>query len=184
MAQQDISLLYQRYQFIGWEFLTWLWYRMRTDGSEVAAASDEEPLGLALGNRMVLENRSREGTVETITIRGDDAGLEEGLLALRKGAYVTEMNLQIELGEQLWRLTIKGENLSVGGLKTPPTAKVEALQEIEGAVLEKLFLIDMVLQRLDSLFAKFIKLRISPAWEHVEAPAIRQWVENSARVTT
>jgi len=43
--------------------------------------------------------------VETVTIKGDDAGLEEGLLALRKGAVVSEINLAYKSGEQEWSFT-------------------------------------------------------------------------------
>jgi len=184
MTQQDISLLYHRYQFLGHEFLTWLWYRMDTEKDSrtggAAADGEDAPLGLTLGNRMVLENRSREGVVESITIRGDDAGLEEGLLALRKGAYVTEMNLQVQIGEQQWRLTLKGESLMVGGLKTPQTAKVEQQQDISGAVIEKLFLCEIALQRIDELFGLFTRIRLSPLWDQTETPSMRNWIEKTA----
>ena len=87
----DVSVSYNRYKFIGREFLTWLWFAVDTDHQRLEGLF-EDPTSVDVGNRMVLENRQREA-VETVTIKGDDAGLEEGRLALRKGAAVTEINI-------------------------------------------------------------------------------------------
>ncbi len=79
----DVAIAYNRYRFLGNEFLTWLWYTLENHSSQLVEI-DADLSALEIGNRMVLENRRNEG-LETITIKGDDAGLEEGLLALKKG---------------------------------------------------------------------------------------------------
>ena len=53
---------------------------------------------LEIGNRVVLVNQIDEDALETVTIKGDQAWLEEGLLALQKGAVVTEINLVMRAG--------------------------------------------------------------------------------------
>ena len=83
----DLAIAYTRYRFLGNEFLTWLWYLIENEKYFSLLKSGEtesaDPFLLGIGNRLVLENRQNEG-LETITIKGDDAGLEEGVLALRR----------------------------------------------------------------------------------------------------
>ena len=162
----DPAVAYNRYKFLGYEFLTWLWFFVD---------NDQEQTFLAIGNRIVLENSQREA-VETITIKGDDAGLEEGILALRKGAVVTELNLSYKAGNQEWHFTIKGESLTLASLKPPDTGAIENRQDLEGAVLEKAYLYNEAIQVVDDLFKKFIKLRVSDHWNRNVVPLVRQWI--------
>ena len=101
----DIAVAYNRYRFLGDEFLTWLWFIIETQSDEIRNL-DQDPFLLEIGNRMALENR-RSNAVETITIKGDDAGLEEGIMALKKGALITEHNLVFRIAEQKWQFSIK-----------------------------------------------------------------------------
>ena len=62
----DIAVAYNRYRFLGNEFLTWLWFSIEND-METLRKSDPDFLDLDVGNRMVLENRLANGK-ENITI--------------------------------------------------------------------------------------------------------------------
>ncbi|HOC39070.1 MAG TPA: hypothetical protein PKJ77_07320 [Thermodesulfobacteriota bacterium] len=172
----DVAVSYNRYKFLGHEFLTWLWY-VSEKHPELIKNKKEEPVSLTIGNRMVLENKNKEA-VETITITGDDAGLEEGILALRKGAIVTDLNLMCKEGEKEWRFNLKGESLGLSGLRCPSTAPVENEEDVEGAVLEKTYLLDQVIQLVDVLYREFISLRVSPAWNKQVMPAMKKWIAN------
>jgi hypothetical protein len=114
--------------------------------------------------------------VETITINGDDAGLEEGVLALKKGALVTEIHLRVSEEENEWQLTLKGESLNISNLKLPETGQVETKDDIEGAILEKKFLYEKIMDWLDGIFGYFIKIRISPEWTDGVVPRIKKWI--------
>ena len=170
----DVAVAYNRFKFLGDEFLTWLWFVIENDPKLLKTLSSD-PLSLEIGNRMVLENRHREA-VESITIKGDDANLEEGLLALRKGAVVTELNLCLTSGDQEWRFTVKGESLNISGFKTPVTGPVETDEDLEGAVLEKAYLYEQAIQILEKLFKNFIKVRVSARWQNSVVPRIRKWM--------
>ena len=87
----DVAVAYNRYKFLGEEFLTWLWFVIEKD-QKFIKDFDQDFVGLEVGNRVVFENRSKESD-ERITIKGDGGGLEEGILALKKGALVTELNM-------------------------------------------------------------------------------------------
>lgn len=171
----DIAAAYNKFAFLGYEFLTWLWYLIEKD-RPLLSQIDEELTGLDIGNRLVLENRAFEN-VENITIKGDDAGLEEGILALRKGAIVVEMNLVYRSGDHEWRFTIKGESFHLANLKSPETAPIETQDDREGVILEKIFLYEKAFQGVDRLYGYFIKQRISSDWNDTVLPKIKKWIE-------
>ena len=174
----DVSVAYNRYSFLGPEFLTWLWWMIETRPGRLGH-SDPDFKSLEIGNRIVLENRPADGAKETVTIKGDDAGMEEGLLSLRKGALVSEMNLVFTSGENRWHFTVKGESLSLSSLQTPETAAVESDEELEGAVLEKTFLLEKLLEWLDSVFQQFVRRRLDVQWSHQDAARIRSWIQSA-----
>jgi len=170
----DVSVAYNRYKFLGYEFLTWLWYTIEND-FDLLKKSDDQIVSFEIGNRIVLENR-RNDAKETITIKGDDAGLEEGLLALKKGAQVTEINLAYKSGELEWFFTIKGESLNISNLKLPATGPVETKDDIEGALIEKASLYEMLFDFIDRLFTDFITIRVSDDWKNRVAIQIKSWI--------
>jgi len=175
----DVSVAYNRYKFIGHEFLTWLWFTIETDPDSLKK-KDPELSAMEIGNRVVLEN-TRNNADETISISGDGAGLEEALLALKKGAKVTEINLVMKSGELEWRFNLKGESLGISGLKCPQTGKVESKSDIEGAVLEKLYLCERVIDVVQNAFCTFMRLRVSAGWESGTARKIGRWIESSLK---
>jgi len=170
----DISFAYSRYKFLGNEFLTWLWFIVENDRERLNKI-EKDLVSLNIGNRIVLENKINDA-VETITILGDDAGLEEGIMSLGKGAVVTEINLLYKSGDNEWRFTIKGESMNISNLKIPETAIVESSEDIEGMVLEKTYLYEKITNLIDNLFKEFIKLRVSGKWNESIVPEIRKWI--------
>lgn len=175
----DIAVAYNRYRFLGNEFLTWLWFLIEND-SQSLAQFDSEFISLTIGNRMVLENRMANG-LETITIKGDAVGLEEGLLSLDKGAAVTEVNLIYKSGNIEWQFSLKGENLSFTGLKLPETAAMDTEDEMEALVLEKIYLYEKPFQFIDAVYQFFIHLRLSSKWKHETIAEMRKWVQSSQK---
>jgi hypothetical protein len=173
----DIAVAYNRYKFLGNEFLTWLWFMIETDQS-LFRQHNPDFLSLTVGNRLVLEN-TRNNTKETVTIKGDNASLEEGLVALTKGAVVTEIHLSYKTGAQNWEFSLKGESLNISNLKLPETGPVETPDDLEGVVLEKVYLIEKVAGLVNDLFSLFIHLRLSNAWQNQTMPQIRKWATSN-----
>jgi hypothetical protein len=173
----DVAIAYSRYQFLGEEFLTWLWFVIEKN-QPLIKNFDPEFVALEVGNRVVFENRRKEAA-ERITIKGDGASLEEGILALKKGALVTELNIVYKSAELVWQFTLKGESLNISTMSIPNTGSPESEEDIEGVVLEKIFLYDKALQLLDKLYAHFAGLRVSDNWHSQESPLIRKWIQSS-----
>jgi len=173
----DVAVAYNRYKFLGKEFLTWLWFMIATDQGHLRKY-DTEFKSLTVGNRMVLEN-TRENTKETITIKGDNASLEEGLLAITKGAVVSEIHLSYKTGAHTWEFSLKGESLNISNLKLPETGPVESPDDLEGVVLEKIYLTEKVIGFVNTLFSHFTHLRVSNTWDNQTAPRIRKWAKSN-----
>ncbi len=174
----DVAVAYNRYKFLGEEFLTWLWYVIEKN-QNLLKSIDRNLVALEVGNRIVFENRRKE-SAERITIKGESAGLEEGILALKNGALVTELNMVYRSAELVWQFTLKGESLNISSLNIPQTDLPESDEDLEGYVIEKLFLYDKSLQFLQNLFARFVKLRISNDWQSKDIAAIRNWIRSSS----
>ncbi len=169
----DAAVAYNKYRFLGNEFLTWLWFIIETK-QETLLEIESDMISLEIGNRIVLENR-KNNNLETITIKGDEAGLEEGILAIKKGAMVTEINLVLRETEKKWQFNIKGESLNLSGLKTPETGGVESKDDIEGAVLEKVYLYEKIISFIENLYKYFISVRVSENWGS-SINQIKKWV--------
>jgi len=171
----DISVAYNRFRFIGQEFLTWLWYMISTGGYTDILDKDEN-ISLAIGDRMVLENRNSKD-IEIITIKGNQADLKEGMVALTKGALVAELGLVIHVNDNPWKLTLKGESLDMTNLKTPATGRPETADDLDGAVLEKIHLYETAFHITEQLYHTFFKQRISDDWDNRIKTKIKTWVE-------
>jgi hypothetical protein len=170
----DIATAYNRYKFLGHEFLTWLWYLIETDGHRLGQAGPPS-IVFVLGKRIVLEN-PRENHAEKVTIKGEDANFEAGILPLRQGSLVTELSLEAQSTEMKWEFNLKGESLSVSSMKMSTTGPIESLDDLEGALLEKVYLLETILHVIDTLFERFIKIRVSNDWEAKVVPQIRGWI--------
>ncbi|MHC4710538.1 MAG: hypothetical protein ACYTA3_08960 [Planctomycetota bacterium] len=173
----DVAVAYNRYKFLGDEFLTWLWFVIEQDPA-IFKGMDPDLTSFEIGNRIVLEKRKKE-SIERITIKGENANFEEGMLALNKGALVAELNLVCRTIEEKWQFTLKGESLNLSGFKTPKITPLESPDDLEGAILEKVFLYDKILQFLEKLYKYFIKLRTSNNWQSRVVPLIKKWVHSS-----
>jgi hypothetical protein len=170
----DVSLTYYRYGFIGSEFLTWLWfYIVNSDQDKLFDNKNEF---LEIGNKIVLERKTND-SVEKVIIKGKDAGLEEGIISLKKGAVVKELNLLYRKEDKEWSFTVTGESLGLSSLKTPDIGFIETKKDVEGFVVEKIYLYDSLYLLVDGLYKKFIKLRVSSGWINIVSE-MNKWINS------
>lgn len=173
----DIATAYNQYKFLGQEFLLWLWYVSEKDpGSINGILEKDQSLEITFGNNIVIENEKVGGAKEKLTIKGEDAGLEEALMALNKGGDTVQANFIFKLDDMDFNFTIKGEDLSLKGLKFKVETSNKGKEEIEAAILEKMYLNKMLFSCLDSLYAFFVESRLTGDWETKIVPGIKNWV--------
>ncbi len=172
----DIATGYNKYKFLGNDFLTWLWYLVENNiNIKELIKSDAQTISLEIGNSIVLENSLGDKLKEKISIKGDEAGLEEGKTALKKGGVVTSINLILNIDSEEYKFLIKGESINISGFKTP-SFKSENNDEIEGAILEKAFFTEKIYNFIDNLFNVFIEKRSSDAFKDKDIHEIKKWI--------
>jgi len=174
----DIATAYNKYKFLGNDYLTWIWFLIENNHNISSIIDSKDIITLEVGNSIVLENKLGDKSKEKITIKGDQAGLEEGTTALKKGAFVTQINLICKINEDEYKFTIKGESFNITGLKTPKTEILKNEDEIEGLVLEKAFLGFNIFKVIDTLFLKYIEQRTSDEWNNKGLQDIKNWIES------
>ncbi len=172
----DIAAAYNKYKFLGNDFLTWIWFSIETQKDFSVLLNSKDIISFEIGNSIVLENKLGDKSKEKITIKGDEAGLEEGTTALKKGAWVTQINLLCKINEDEYKFTIKGESFNITGLKTPKTDLSKTGDEIEGLILEKAFLCFRIYEVIDTLFLKYLEQRVSDDWNHKGLQDIKNWI--------
>ena len=178
-------------QWIGWDFLLWVMYRTMTDTSEYRISrpgpvEEGEPFVAYLDNRLVLCAAGENG-VQKITVSGPQDRFTEVRAALQQGKRITEATLHLERGDDLWKLTLKGEPFHFAGYKAPGVKlerdnTVDEVSEKEALFYERMHLVETGLQLFDSLYSTFLALRLTPEWQR-EQEAIMEWlaVEDGAR---
>ena len=105
--------------------------------------------------------------------------MEEGILTLKKGALVAEFNLVYKSAELSWQFWLKGESLNFSGLNMPDTGAPESEEDLEGAVLEKIYLYEKLVKVFENIYNHFIKLRLSDTWNTKTIPEIGTWIKST-----
>lgn len=170
----DISILFKRYRFLGFEFLTWLWFLTEKTGGSIDLSEQDNVL-LVPGDKIVMELVD-SAKPERVTILGEEADLEEARISLKKRMLVREMKFRLKINDNEWSFGLNGESFSFNSFKTPKTGKVEKKEDLEGAILEKIFLYEECINVIDTLFKRFIKQRISDEWTKRQIPSLRKWI--------
>ena len=62
-------------------------------------------------------------------------------------------------------------------MKTPVVGQVESGDDIEGAIIEKVYLYEQVIQLIHTLFKIFIKKRVSDKWPET-VNHIKKWISS------
>lgn len=176
----DVATAWNKYQFLGYEFLLWLWYLSSKVPHMIEEILGKAQVEITFGNSITIEIRG-EGRPETLTIKGIDAGFEEAFIALAKGGSIVQANMVFAVGEKMqeFSFTLNGDDFSVRSLKCRPDIESGATDELEGAFIEKSFLTGVLFDAIDALYLDFIARRMAETWSTHQS-AIREWVQERA----
>ncbi len=166
--------------FLGREFLTWLWFKSDQSGGRIEVPGKRVVEAFFL-DRMTLD-LSDADTPQSVTLKGGHSELREGLAALKEGKKIEEARISIRAAENEFTMVLKGTWFSFGSFKTPPilpSMEADADEGPEGSFLEKAQLVEEGMDIVDELFEYFLRLRISDRWEAEELPALRRWVASA-----
>ena len=152
--------------FLGNEFLLWLWHKAQVERDTVAGVSLF--LDRALDLDCVYGQTGRDG------LRGDGPGvMPEAIDALRSGKVPRKAGLIADADAGQFAFTLNAEAMSVGGLKLPP---IEDADDARVLFEERVTLLRDFTQMLDGMFGEFLKVRVGGKWEP-HRDAIRAWIK-------
>jgi len=160
--------------FLGWEFLTWLWYRTEAQGGVFELEKGD--VSLVFNDFVALTESGGEGE-QSILRKGSAHRSPEARLALRTGKTVTSARLEVAREDRTYTLTVDGETLHLRSVRYPkPQESDPADRE-----LERLEALEEASDILDGLFSHFLQVRLDGAWDRDEVGQIASWIEASQR---
>lgn len=159
---------------LGQEFLTWLWYQSDTAPGGFTD-SKGAPFTVSMEQRIVVQGGEGD-SLETATVSGSLSPLREARMGLATGKKVTRALLRLEKDDLAWQFTLKAEDFSCNSLKTPKIEKDDDDADPDALILEKLYLMENCMDLLDSLYARFLSVRLSDGWQD-EARRVHQWIQ-------
>jgi hypothetical protein len=155
--------------FLGNEFLLWLWNEADQRDGTIKVESGEAAIFIDKS----LDLDCAYGLSGRDTLRGDGpTRMPEAKDALRTGKLPRKAGLVLDFSRQQFTLTFNAESFSISAAKLP---KIEEADTPRTQFEERVALMRDLWKAIDSLFDVFLKRRCSSAWES-HTGAIRKWI--------
>jgi len=181
-----VTALIRDNQWLGWEFMLWLLQRGINGEGEFAIScpgnfNSGERFSAWIDDRIQLQGGGEEGGIQKVSVSGSQDSYLEAISALKGGKRITSATVCMEKDENLWKLTLKGETFGFASFKCPQIriekdATVDEVSEREAAFYERMYLLEQGVQLFDSLFAAFLKERLSDGWTR-RLTIIQEWLD-------
>jgi hypothetical protein len=156
--------------FLGNEFLLWLWWRVETEG-DTFELSDDSTATLMMTRTLALECPLAETGKETISSLSP-VQLPEAKRAVQSGKLPRKAGITLVRHDQQYDLTLQAETFGVSGASLPKLDKMSPADEH----VERVDQIREFAESLDLLFATFVERRLSSGWRD-DVRAIREWLD-------
>jgi hypothetical protein len=167
----DLVTAIGRLEFVGQEFLSWLWFAAeRNDGT--IRLPDGPLVEIEPINQLTLSSGQGSGGL-TVACRGRQAAGPEAREALRQGRRVVRAGFSIRTEDAAWQATIDAATLSMTGVRPAPDPEADPADDDP---LDRLLGIRTLVQTVESLFAMFLEIRLGERWESEELPGLRRWI--------
>ena len=162
--------------FLGREFLTWLWYFAENDEGRFEIELNDgakKPAQIWLDDRIVLSSKTGRSH-EHIIKGGVPSTSDEAAISLKTGKAVKELKVAIEIeGTGMFAATLGGEELAPKALKLP-----DPQDNSDQTVLEqRIEYLSVFTRALDTLFGKFMDERTDKLWDTTRINSIRNWIQ-------
>src|SRR5436305_10864554 len=106
------------HDYLGNEFLQWLWYVLDAE-SDTLALADKSEAAVMLTRTLVLECPRGQTGKESITSDGPTR-LPEAMRAIQSGKLPRKVGVTVVRHDQQYELTLQAETLAVSGARLPP----------------------------------------------------------------
>jgi hypothetical protein len=160
--------------FLGNEFLLWLWWHLEAqDGAVPIESANGEAQQVFGAIDKTLDMECAWGVGGKQSLRGDTPSrLREAGEALRMGKWPRKLGLLLSDGEHQWELTLQGDKMVINGASLPEVPEAESPRELTEA---RLGLVRQLAEALDGLYASFLAARTASGWPS-QRDTIGRWV--------
>lgn len=160
------------YDYLGNEFLLWLWYRWETAGDTIQLSDDSEVTGM-FSRSLTLDCPWGEHGKESITAECPVA-LPEAEIAIRMGKLPRKAGLTLIRNNEQYDFSLQAESFGVSGGKISLPG-IETGQSRE--LTDRIESIRQFADSIDFLFETFCQVRIGSSWK-AESKQITQWLQS------
>ena len=182
MTGMDLVDLITEKRFVGQEFLTWLWWKSEERGGSVELEGQGDII-VVFEKHMLLEYGEADYN-ERLVCSGLQTELKEARTGLRTGKKLEQARLQLIKDEKEYNLTLGASFFEFRNVRLPKTEGADSASEnsdaeLEGAVLERIYLFEELVKIVNDLLRMYVEVRTSDNWPE-ELARVRTWVHKSA----
>jgi hypothetical protein len=161
--------------FLGNEFLLWLWWTLETQSDEIKLADNSEVVGM-LNRTLTLECPRGESGKETITSEAP-VRLPEAMHAIRSGKLPRKTGLLLVRHGVQHEFVLQAETLGVSGAKIQLAESGNSADTGEDA--DRIEGLRHLAETIDLVYGTFCKVRLGKKWGD-ELEQIRRWISQVA----
>lgn len=164
--------------FLGEEFLTWLWFRLETEGGEFDLGKGKV-LGVVLDDFLAFAPSEQDET-EQILRKGLPTRSAEAAAALRGGRRLRRAKLLLAVGERQWSVVVDGPTLGLRSVRLPEDS--EEAETPQDRNLERVQHFLEVHDLVGALYHRFLQQRLRPDYLKTAAESQAQWMSDPNRL--
>lgn len=154
--------------FLGPEFLTWIYFNTDLLSNKIS-----------IGRRVTLKPlNSEEQKVMIASPKLEDSG--ELLQAIRAGAYVESLALDLVADDRVHSFTLNSLDGSISGVKTQGLEKSMG-DSVEADIIIRMSNLDEIEDALNKIFAQFLELRLGQTFVSQSIKTIRESVSEGLK---
>ncbi len=165
------------FDFLGNEFLLWLWWRWEMQSDTITLPDRSEVTGM-FARTLSLQCPRDESGKETITA-DSPVHLPEAAQAIRTGKLPRKAGLILVRHGEQYELTLQAETFTISGAKIQ-TEDAKDAAEGQGILDQRIESVRSLHETVDLLFRAFCEQRIGKNW-HGELEHIRRWLKTDKR---
>lgn len=161
--------------FLGNEFLLWLWHHTLHHEGEVEIATGHGKRGVSVMLDRTLDMDCAWGVTGKQSLRGSGpTRMTEAREALRQGKWPRKTGLIVADGDAQWELTFQADQWQVGSALLPEIEKADTPRQL---IEQRLDNIRLLARTLEAMYHVFLDLRTSSKWAG-QRDQIRDWIKS------
>lgn len=169
----DLSDRIKRVEFLGAEFITWLWFCEITNGGTFDLGGELGQVEVVFDDRLTMSSTALDEQEDSFK-GGRPTMSIEAQVALRLGKLARQAKISVTQGDQEWQLVLKSAPLMMSAIKLPETTAQGGTAQF----YERMFLLEHLERLYKALYQLFLEERLSARWDDEILPQLHQWVEH------